>query len=391
MNPLYAGSRRLSRGGVGGLRISAALGVSLLLHLAVFASFVGFSRHSPTPRPPEVTVDLAMLAPSEAVVESGLEALELATADLIEAVEEPVTIAPATPIELREAQALDVREAAPEVQSEVAQTSGVPATEVAEAAVTVAEQAEPRVIGAIAAEPAARPTIAAVEPAPGESLPADEPSAEVQPLAAIEAESVEEPQLAEPTTPRESLVVMEEPGPAVDVPPPAKPLDLPRGIRPGPATLPAAEVAAVPGAAEAEEPSRPPAAKAEPRDGPAAKSAASLLARLEELKDESLQAEEDPKLWAVIRAVRHQIARCWTASDRDRFRVDIDVAFDRDGRLKKALIKQPGRMVADPAYRDFAIGARRALSDCSPFELPGESYDVWQQFTMRFVPSGRSS
>lgn len=380
MNPLYAGSRRLSRGGVGGLRISAALGVSLLLHLAVFASFVGFSRHSPTPRPPEVTVDLAMLAPSEAVVESGLEALELATADLIEAVEEPVTIAPATPIELREAQALDVREAAPEVQSEVAQTSGVPATEVAEAAVTVAEQAEPRVIGAIAAEPAARPTIAAVEPAPGESLPADEPSAEVQPLAAIEAESAEEPQLAEPTTPRESLVVMEEPGPAVDVPPPAKPLDLPRGIRPEPATLPAAEVAAVPGAAEAE-----------PRDGPAAKSAASLLARLEELKDESLQAEEDPKLWAVIRAVRHQIARCWTASDRDRFRVDIDVAFDRDGRLKKALIKQPGRMVADPAYRDFAIGARRALSDCSPFELPGESYDVWQQFTMRFVPCGRSS
>ena len=27
-----------------------------------------------------------------------------------------------------------------------------------------------------------------------------------------------------------------------------------------------------------------------------------------------------------------------------------------------------------------------ALKDCSPFDLPAEKYEIWQSFTLRFVP-----
>ena len=84
-----------------------------------------------------------------------------------------------------------------------------------------------------------------------------------------------------------------------------------------------------------------------------------LLARLNELKDEQLQAERNPELWAVIEAVRAQIARCWSlgAGLEQRFRVDIDVAFDRSGRLLKARIRDAGALIADAGFRDFATGA----------------------------------
>lgn len=211
--------------------------------------------------------------------------------------------------------------------------------------------------------------VAAAPPAPQASEAPARVAETVAPDSSLHAE------VPTPSGPRGAAVATaevaeEEAGDGV-LPPPPKPADL-RGARPGPARTATAA------------------------DG--ARGAASpdvLLARLDALKDETLQAEENPALWAVIRAVREQIARCWDGAVRNaasrRLRVDIDVAFGPDGRLTKARIKQPGLMVVDEAYRTFATGALDALTSCSPFELPPESYDLWRQFTMRFLPSRRPS
>jgi len=119
--------------------------------------------------------------------------------------------------------------------------------------------------------------------------------------------------------------------------------------------------------------------------------AAQLLTNLQALQDEDLQAEMNPELWSVIRSVRSQVARCWSedalAADQGGLTVDIRVAFEADGQLSKADFVDVGRMVHDETYRDFAVTARDSLFRCSPFDLPPETYDLWRDFTMRFVAS----
>ena len=116
---------------------------------------------------------------------------------------------------------------------------------------------------------------------------------------------------------------------------------------------------------------------------------AQLLANLESLQDEDLQARKNPELWAIIRALRAQVARCWgrgaLSPGQMGLTVDIQVAFETGGRLSQALIVEVSRMVHDESYRDFAVTARKMLRRCSPYDLPAESYHLWRSFTMRFV------
>ena len=118
-----------------------------------------------------------------------------------------------------------------------------------------------------------------------------------------------------------------------------------------------------------------------------------FLANLTALADEDLQAERNPALWEVVRAVRKQMRQCWMLDPRNppsaRMTVDMKLKFDRDGRVLTAEIKEIGRMVNDQAYQTFVVDARAALMSCSPFELPPETYGIWRSFTMRFVPINR--
>ena len=101
-------------------------------------------------------------------------------------------------------------------------------------------------------------------------------------------------------------------------------------------------------------------------------------------------AKSNPELWAVVSALRAQVARCWVGADRPDdvpdF-IDIEVAFDRSGRLDMARVQDAGRILRDDAFGREAGRARTALQACSPFALPSEHYGLWQRFTMRFVLS----
>ena len=115
-----------------------------------------------------------------------------------------------------------------------------------------------------------------------------------------------------------------------------------------------------------------------------------LLANLVDLRNEDLQADRNPELWAVTRALRAQIRRCWSVDSataaNSKMVVDIDVAFTESGALTQSRIQQVAEMVWDEDYKRFALDARSALKRCAPFELPAENYDIWRAFTLRFVP-----
>ena len=99
-------------------------------------------------------------------------------------------------------------------------------------------------------------------------------------------------------------------------------------------------------------------------------------------------AKISPELWAVVSALRVQVARCWAGADgpgdAPEF-IDVEVAFDRSGRLDMARVQDAGRLLRDEAFGREAGRARTALQACSPFALPSEHYGLWQRFTMRFV------
>jgi hypothetical protein len=44
------------------------------------------------------------------------------------------------------------------------------------------------------------------------------------------------------------------------------------------------------------------------------------------------------------------------------------------------------RMVQDGYFRSAAENAKRAINQCSPFQLPPRKYNVWRQLTLRFDP-----
>ncbi len=99
-------------------------------------------------------------------------------------------------------------------------------------------------------------------------------------------------------------------------------------------------------------------------------------------------ARGNPELWAVISALRTQVARCWAGAEEQPGApdfVDVEVAFDRSGRLDLARVRDAGRLLRDEAFSQEAARARKALQACSPFALPSEHYGLWQRFTMRFM------
>ncbi len=136
------------------------------------------------------------------------------------------------------------------------------------------------------------------------------------------------------------------------------------------------------------EPHRLPARKSLPVDERS--SGAEQQAKLPITAADRRLLQSSPDLWQVVAALRQQVARCWAgavaASGAPEF-IDLEVAFDRSGRLKLARVQHAGRLLRERGYSREARHAREALKACSPFALPNEHYGLWRHFTMRFVLS----
>ncbi|MEM7226437.1 MAG: hypothetical protein AAF495_25920, partial [Pseudomonadota bacterium] len=254
---------------------------------------------------------------------------------------------------------------------------------------------EPEIAEEIAPEPEPEP-----EPEIAEEIaPEPEPEPEPEVAEEIAPEPEQEPQVAEEAAPEPEPLPELVLAPAPPMParkPPSSALAPPapaEALEEAPAI---AEVPEPPAEAPivAEAPEAPDAGPGYRHQGEIGEvSPKQFLANLTALADENLQAERNPALWEVIRAIRKQMRECWMLDSKNppsaRMTVDMKLNFDKSGRVLKAEIKEIGRMVNDEPYKTFVLDARAALMSCSPFTLPDDKYVIWRSFTMRFVPINR--
>jgi outer membrane biosynthesis protein TonB len=89
-------------------------------------------------------------------------------------------------------------------------------------------------------------------------------------------------------------------------------------------------------------------------------------------------------------ALRGQVQRCWNipagALDGDTLKVSVKFKLDRSGALEGSpeIISGGG---SSGVERAAAEAARRAVSRCSPYNLPAEKYDAWADVIVNFDPS----
>jgi hypothetical protein len=261
---------------------------------------------------------------------------------------------------------------------------------------------------AAAPQPAPEPEPAA-EPRPEpEPTPRSKPDPGPAPDAAAapepKAEPAPQPAPASEPAPAGANTGAPEPSPA-PAPPPRKPPSLVAARdAPDPADRPAEAPRTPPSAPSPAASGAPPSAA----DGAAPASTAAdagalpdpvrngrfesrrFLANLEAVRGDRYLEEQNPELWDLIQTLRRQVRDCWHLPDPAlagrSLAVDLRVTFDRSGRVTRADIVDVGRTVQDDRFRRVAQSARRALGACSPFDLPADSYALWNRFTLRFVP-----
>ncbi|NGN42218.1 hypothetical protein G6N74_14205 [Mesorhizobium sp. CGMCC 1.15528] len=89
-------------------------------------------------------------------------------------------------------------------------------------------------------------------------------------------------------------------------------------------------------------------------------------------------------------ALRGQVQRCWNipagALDGDTLKVSVKFKLDRSGALEGSpeIISGGG---SSGVERAAAEAARRAVSRCSPYNLPADKYDAWADVIVNFDPS----
>jgi outer membrane biosynthesis protein TonB len=92
-----------------------------------------------------------------------------------------------------------------------------------------------------------------------------------------------------------------------------------------------------------------------------------------------------------IDALRAQLRKCWNvpvgAPDPSALVFRMRIFLNPDGSVasQPELIDQGG--LADPYFRAAVDSARRAVLMCSPFQLPPEKYDTWNDITITFDPT----
>ncbi len=355
------------------------IALSSLLHLAVLTVFhdAWLWRELPAPESP-ISVELVFEAPPPEP-RPHLEMSETLDPALLR---DPRAEAPPAPAVVDQSVDLPPREAAPmppepsDIQPQTQTTRAAPPPE-PPPPVVMSETLDPDLMRDPRAEAPAAPEIVAqpIEPAPSAAAPMPAKPSDIQP----QRQSARAAPPPQPAPERAALSVPE---------PRRKPAREEVVLPNRQVTAPPAATHEPEAATTIDSPAEPPAYKQGPT-ALAGVSPAQLLANLEALQDEDLQARKNPELWAIIRALRAQVARCWgkekLSSGQMGLTVDIQVAFETDGRLGQALIVEVSRMVHDETYRNFAVTARKMLRQCSPYDLPAESYHLWRSFTVRFV------
>ncbi len=91
-------------------------------------------------------------------------------------------------------------------------------------------------------------------------------------------------------------------------------------------------------------------------------------------------------------ALRTQLESCWNvpigAKDVEDMSVSIFMVINRDRTLQSARIVDEARYNSDPVFRAVADSALRAVRNpkCSPFDLPPDKYNIWNNTTVTFNP-----
>jgi hypothetical protein len=92
-------------------------------------------------------------------------------------------------------------------------------------------------------------------------------------------------------------------------------------------------------------------------------------------------------------AMKRQIAQCWKLDagikDIETMTVVLRIKLRADGSIEDAKIIDSGRMARDFFYRSFAEGAKRAVLECAPYNLPPDMYDGeegWKEMELNFSP-----
>lgn len=92
-----------------------------------------------------------------------------------------------------------------------------------------------------------------------------------------------------------------------------------------------------------------------------------------------------------IDAFKSQLRKCWNvpvgAPDPAALVFRIRIFLNQDGTVAAApeLIDQGG--LGDPFFRAAVDSAKRAVHMCSPFQLPAEKFDSWNDITITFDPT----
>jgi hypothetical protein len=99
-----------------------------------------------------------------------------------------------------------------------------------------------------------------------------------------------------------------------------------------------------------------------------------------------------PLTAAELDQARQQLAGCWYLNPQKTPApiptVEIKVELLPDGTVSSAQVENPDRMQTDPAFRDAAEAALRAVRKCSPLKLPPDKYLAWKSTIFRFSASG---
>lgn len=88
-----------------------------------------------------------------------------------------------------------------------------------------------------------------------------------------------------------------------------------------------------------------------------------------------------------IEGVRNKIRPCWNTEGGGQSPiVQFRIELNPDGTVTKASLVDAGRYASEPAYREAADKAYRAIMNprCQPWPLPPEKYAAWKLVTMNF-------
>ena len=246
--------------------------------------------------------------------------------------------------------------------------------------------------------------------------PEPEPEPEAEPEPVVEEPPEPEPTPAPPPEPAPQVAALPEEPEVLREPEPEPELEPEPVVEdpPEPEALPEPEPEAAPEPEQAQPappvPRRRPDVKiAEPEPEPEPEEAedvmASILRNVEKLKPksqpQSTQQAQAPtpasqrqrsrfEIDEIAREVTNQIAACWRlepgARDAESLVVQIRVAMNPDGAVRRVEIVDGQRMLSDRPFRSAAENARRAVLNCSPLRLPLDKYDIWREIDMTFDP-----